>query len=290
MTPKVLVIGSTGQVGSELLPLLREKYGAQRVVAGVYGPERGYASIEDPREAFDVTDRPALETVIESHEIDTVYHLGGVLSADGEKNPDLAWKINIQGLKNVLDVSVSKKVGRVFWPSSIAVYGTDAPRRMAPQDAPLNPTTMYGITKASGELLCNYYFQRFGLDVRVIRYPGLISSMTLPGGGTTDYAVAIFYAALKGEVYTCFVREDTVLPMMYMPDALHATVMLMEADPSRVRMHTGYNLAATSFSAGELYAEIRKYIPSFKCVFSPDSRQKIADSWPQSVDDGEARK
>ena len=289
MAPKVLVIGSTGQVGSELLPLLSTRYGASKVVAGVFGPETERASIEDPKEFFDVTDRAALESVVGRHGIDTVYHLGGVLSAAGERDPGLAWRINMQGLKNVLDVSVASKVNRVFWPSSIAVYGPDAPRKNAPQNAPLNPTSMYGITKAAGELLCNYYFRRFGLDCRVLRYPGLISSKTPPGGGTTDYAVAIFYAAVRGEVYTCFVSKDTVLPMMYMPDALEATLMLMEADPRRVSSHAGYNLAATSFSAGELYAEIRRYIPSFRCVFSPDSRQKVADSWPESIDDSEAR-
>jgi nucleoside-diphosphate-sugar epimerase len=290
MAPKVLIIGSTGQVGSELLPLLRKRYGPSRVVAGVYGPETEYASIESPREIFDVTDQAALSEVVKRHGIDTIYHLGGVLSAVGEKDPGLAWRVNMQGLKNVLDTSVAAKVSRVFWPSSIAVYGPDAPRVNAPQDAPLNPTTMYGITKVAGELLCSYYFHKFGLDTRVLRYPGLISSRTPPGGGTTDYAVAMFYAALRGEVYTCFVRADTVLPMMYMPDALEATQMLMEAAPSVVLRHSGYNLAATSFSAGELYARIRKHVPGFKCVFVPDSRQKIADSWPESIDDSEARK
>ena len=290
MEPKVLVIGSTGQVGSELLPLLRETHGFSNVVAGVYGPEKDYASIEAPREVFDVTDPLPLATVVKRYSIDTIYHLGGVLSAAGEKDPNLAWRINIQGLKNVLDVSVASMVSRVFWPSSIAVYGPDAPRKAAPQDAPLNPTTMYGITKVAGEMLCNYYFHKFRLDTRVLRYPGLISSKTPPGGGTTDYAVAMFYAAVRGEAYTCFVRENTVLPMMYMPDALEATVKFMRANQSQVPRHSGYNLAATSFSAGELYGQIRKHIPGFRCSFVPDSRQRIADSWPESIDDREARR
>ena len=290
MKSKILVTGSTGQIGSELTPLLRERYGTTQVVAGVHNPEHARVLGEGPREVFDVADRSALERVIKKHGIDTVYHLGAILSAVGEKDPNLAWKVNMDGLKNVLDASVASNVRRVFWPSSIAVYGPDAPRSKAPQSAPLNPTTMYGVTKVAGELLCNYYFLKFGLDTRILRYPGLISSKTPPGGGTTDYAVAIFYAALKKEVYSCFVREDTVLPMMYMPDALEGTVALMEADSSKVPRHLGYNLAAISFSAGELASEIRKHVPGFKCVFKPDSRQKIADSWPMSIDDSEARR
>lgn len=234
-------------------------------------------------------DRSALERVIKKHSIDTVYHLGAVLSAVGEADPQLAWNVNMQGLKNVLDASVASEVSRVFWPSSIAVFGPDSPRTNAPQGAPLNPATMYGVTKVAGELLCAYYFLKYGLDTRCIRYPGLISSKTPPGGGTTDYAVAIFYSALRGETYSCFVRENTVLPMMYMPDALKGAVLLMEAEPSAVRRHAGYNLAAISFSAGELAAEIKKRLPSFRCVYSPDERQKIADSWPMSIDDREAR-
>lgn len=290
MKPKVLVTGSTGQIGSELTPLLRQRYGTAQVIAGVHNPEHAGVLGPGPREVFDVSDRAALEGAIKKHGIDTVYHLGAVLSAVGERDPDLAWKVNMEGLKNVLDASAALGVNRVFWPSSIAVYGSDVPRTKTPQNAPLNPTTMYGVTKVAGELLCNYYFLRSGLDTRILRYPGLISSKTPPGGGTTDYAVAIFYAALKNEPYSCFVREDTVLPMMYMPDALEGTLDLMEADSSKVPRHMGYNLAAMSFSAGELAAEIRRRIPGFKCFFKPDSRQKIADSWPMSIDDSEARR
>ncbi|MDV3277733.1 MAG: NAD-dependent epimerase/dehydratase family protein [Nitrososphaerales archaeon] len=290
MKPKILLTGATGQIGSELTPLLRERYGSSQVVAGVHHLEHAKGLGEGPQEVFDVKERATIERLIKKHGVDTVYHLGAVLSAVGEKDPQLAWEVNMQGLKNVLDASLSTGVSKVFWPSSIAVFGPDAPRSMAPQGAALNPTTMYGVTKVAGELLCNYYYLKFGLDTRILRYPGLISSMTPPGGGTTDYAVAIFYAALRGENYQCFVREDTVLPMMYMPDALDATVRIMEADPTKTPRHMGYNLAAISFSAGELASEIRKRIPAFHCTYSPDSRQKIADSWPMSIDDKEARR
>jgi len=260
------------------------------VVAGVHHREHSHDLGDGPLEVVDITDRSAVERAIKEQSVDTVYNMGGVLSAIGEKNPQLAWEVNLQGLKNVLDACVASGVSRVFWPSSIAVFGPDTPRVMAPQNAPLKPSTMYGVTKVAGELLCNYYFLKFGLDTRCLRYPGLVSSKTPPGGGTTDYATEIFYAALTGEPYSCFVREDTTLPMMYMPDALRATVQIMEADPARVAKHMGYNLAAVSFSAGELAAEIRRHIPDFICTYSPDSRQKIADSWPISIADGEARR
>lgn len=290
MKPKILLTGATGQIGSELTLLLRERYGSSQVVAGVHHLEHAKGLGEGPQEVFDVRERVTIERLIKKHGVDTVYHLGAVLSAVGEKDPQLAWEVNMQGLKNVLDASLATKVSRVFWPSSVAVFGPDAPRTMAPQGAALNPTTMYGVTKVAGELLCNYYYLKFGLDTRILRYPGLISSKTPPGGGTTDYAVAIFYSALRGETYQCFVREDTMLPMMYMPDALDATVRIMEADATKLPRHMGYNLAAISFSAGELASEIRKRLPGFRCTYSPDSRQKIADSWPKSIDDKEARR
>ena len=208
----------------------------------------------------------------------------------GEANPDLAWDVNMGGLKNVLDVSARYKIERVFWPSSIGVFGPDTRKVSAPQDAPLNPTTMYGVTKVAGELLSEYYWLKHGLDVRSVRFPGLISSEAKPGGGTTDYAVEIFYSALQTGRYTCFLGKGTTLPMMYMPDALRAAVELTEADPSKVRLHRGYNLAAMSFSAAQLASEIRKHIPGFRAAYSPDSRQAIADSWPRSVDDSAARR
>jgi len=286
---RVLVTGASGQIGSELVPLLRERYGAGEVVATAFPPESA-KGLPWHADVLDVVDLPVLTSVVKESAVDTVYHLGGILSANGENDPELAWRVNVQGLKNVLDAARSAKVSRIFWPSSIAVFGPDAPRSKAPQSAALTPTTMYGLTKVTGELLCNYYFLKYGLDARCVRYPGIISSETFPGGGTTDYAVGTFYAALSGKTYQCFVSRDTVLPMMYMSDALKAAVQLMEADPKRVPTHTGYNLAAVSFSAGELENEIRTRVPAFKVVYSPDSRQRIADTWPASIDDSEARR
>ncbi|MDG7020231.1 MAG: NAD-dependent epimerase/dehydratase family protein [Nitrososphaerota archaeon] len=290
MPPKVLVTGSAGQIGAELVPHLRSFYGDANVVAAVH-KAAGPPSLNDgPVITLDTDDPDAVASAVRDTGADTVYHLAALLSATGEKDPQLAWKVNMDGLRNVLEASRKGGVSRVFWPSSIGAFGPDAPRKDAPQNAPLNPTTIYGVTKVAGELLCNYYFVKYGLDVRCLRYPGLISNVTPPGGGTTDYAVEIFYEAIRKGSYSCFLREDTVLPMMYMPDALKATVLIMEADPSRVRRHLGYNLAAFSFSAGELAAEIRKRIPGFRVSYAPDSRQKIADSWPMSIDDSEARK
>lgn len=290
MAPTVLVTGSAGQIGSELTPLLRQRYGAERVVAGVLKGQATEALGPGPTELVDVTDIVSVRSVIREKGIDTVYHLAAVLSARGEEDPQLAWEVNVLGLKNVLDASRDLGVSRVFWPSSIAVFGPDAPRRMTPQNAPLNPSTMYGVTKVAGELLCSYYAKRYSLDTRSVRYPGIVSSKTKPGGGTTDYAVEMFYAAVSEGNYRCFVREDTTLPMMYMPDALRAAVLIMEAEPERVRLHRGYNVASMSFSAGQLAAEIAKRVPGFRCSFVPDRRQEIADSWPESIDDSEARK
>jgi nucleoside-diphosphate-sugar epimerase len=240
-------------------------------------------------EVLDVLDGSSVERALRENDIDTVYHLAAILSAVGEQNPDLAWEVNMRGLKNVLDAAIRAGTKRLFWPSSIGVFGPDAPKLMAPQDAPLNPTTMYGVTKVAGELLCEYYFLKHGLDVRSIRYPGLISSEARPGGGTTDYAVEIFYSALEKGGYTCFLREDATLPMMYMPDALRGAIQIMEVDRSRVKLHRAYNLAAMSFSPSELASEIRRHIGSFRISYSPDSRQRIADSWPKSIDDSAAR-
>jgi len=215
--------------------------------------------------------------------------MAAILSAVGEQNPHLAWDVNINGLYNILEIARERQLVRVFCPSSIAAFGPETPRDNTPQETILRPTTMYGVTKVAGELLCNYYFKKFNVDVRGVRYPGIISSETLPGGGTTDYAVAIFYEAIKHKHYTCFVRQDTVLPMMYMPDCIKGTIDLMEADVSRLKHHADFNLAAISFSAGELAAEIKKHIPEFTIEYKPDFRQAIADSWPQSIDDSAAR-
>jgi len=289
MSPRVLVTGAAGQIGSELVTALRQRYGKGNVVSTDKFTGRNPGGGNTP-EYLDVTDQPSVERVVRENNIDTVYHLAAILSAVGEENPDLAWEVNMRGLKNVLDVAAQSGVKRLFWPSSIGVFGPKTPKVMAPQDTTLNPTSMYGVTKVAGELLCNYYSIRHGLDVRCLRFPGLISSEARPGGGTTDYAVEIFYAAIEKRSYTCFLREDSTLPMMYMPDALRAATEIMEADGERVKLHIGYNLASMSFSPGELAAEIRKHIPNFKVTYQPDSRQKIADSWPESIDDSAARR
>ena len=265
-------------------------YGGDNVIAAGHRRKPSEKLVTSgPFEYVDVSDRDNIEKIVEKYDVDTIYHLASVLSAVGEEKPQLAWKVNMGGLYNVLEVARERELAMVFWPSSIAVFGPEAPRVNTPQNTVLIPRTMYGVAKVAGELLCNYYFIRFGLDVRGVRYPGIISSETLPGGGTTDYAVEIFYEALKKKQYTCFVREDTMLPMMYMPDCIRAAIDLMEADPSRIKCRTSYNLTGMSFSAGELAAEIKKYIPEFECEYQPDFRQKIADSWPMSIDDGVAR-
>ena len=289
MSPRILVTGAAGQIGSELVLALRKRYGEGNVIATDKAVTRGQV-VPGVLEQLDVMHLSSVERALRIHRVDTVYHLAAILSAVGEANPDLAWDINMGGLKNILDASVQHGVQRVFWPSSIGVFGPDAPKAKAPQETPLNPTTMYGVTKVAGELLSEYYYLKHHLDVRSVRYPGLISSDAKPGGGTTDYAVEIFYSAIQAGHYTCFLSEDTVLPMMYMPDALRAAIEIMEADPRKVKMHRGYNLSAVSFSAGELAAEIARHVPGFRVTYSPDSRQAIADSWPESIDDSAARR
>jgi len=287
---RILVTGATGQIGSELTMELRKKHGGDNVIAAGHRRKPSEKLVNSgPFEYVDVTDRDSIEKIVKKYDINTIYHLAAVLSAIGEEKPQIAWKVNMNGLYNVLEIAREHGLVRVFWPSSMAVFGPEAPRVNTPQDAVLIPRTMYGVSKVAGELLCNYYFLRFGLDVRSVRYPGVISSETPPGGGTTDYAVEVFYEAIKNKRYTCFVREDTVLPMMYMPDCIKAAVDLMEADASRITCHTSYNLTGTSFSAGELTSEIKRYIPEFECEYKPDFRQKIADSWPMSIDDSLAR-
>jgi len=287
---KILVIGATGQIGSELTLELRKRYGENNVVATGHKRKPDENLLKSgPFEYIDVTNRESIEEIMKEYDIDTIFHLAAILSAVGEENPQLTWHVNVDGLYNILEVA-RKYAAKVFWPSSIAVFGPEAPRVNTPQNTVLIPRTIYGVTKVTGELLCNYYFTRFGLDVRSVRYPGIISSKTLPGGGTTDYAVEMFYEAIKKKRYTCFVKESTTLPMMYMPDCIKAAICIMEADPSRIRCRTSYNVSAMSFSAGELAAEIKKYIPEFQCEYKPDFRQKIADSWPMSIDDSAARK
>jgi len=286
---RILVTGATGQIGSELTLELRSRYGNENVVAAGHNREPSRNLLGSGAfEYIDVTDREGLSGIVRKYDIDTIYHLAAVLSATGEKNPQLAWSVNMGGLYNVLEVARENGVVKVFWPSSIAVFGGGAPRLNTPQDAVLVPSTIYGITKVAGELLCNYYFTRYNLDVRSVRYPGIISSETPPTGGTTDYATEMFYAAIKSRKYTCFVI-DSILPMMYMPDCIKAAVDLMEAPPFKIKRHVSYNVAAMSFSAAELAEEIRKHIPEFECDYKPDFRQEIADSWPMSIDDRVAR-
>ncbi len=287
---KIMVTGSAGQIGTELTMVLREKYGYDNVLAtGHKTKPKPELRDSGPFEFIDVSRRATIEEVVNKYNIDTIYHMSAILSAVGEKNPHLAWDVNINGTYNILEVAREHDMTRIFIPSSIAVFGPETPRDNTPQETVLKPKTMYGVTKVAGELLCDYYVKRFGLDVRGCRYPGIISHETLPGGGTTDYAVAIYYEAVKNKRYTCFVREDTRLPMMYMPDCLKAAIDLMEADFSRLKHHSDFNVTAMSFSAGELAAEIKKHIPEFSCDFKPDFRQEIADSWPNSLDDSAAR-
>jgi len=288
---KILVTGSVGQIGSELTLILRKKYGNDNVIACGRKTKPSEELLNSgPFEYLDITVKKTVEKVVEKYDIDTIYNMAAILSAVGEERPLICWNVNINGLYNILEIARENEMTRVFVPSSIAVFGPETPRKNTPQETVLKPKTMYGVTKVSGELLGDYYFKRFGLDVRGVRYPGIISSETLPGGGTTDYAVEIFYEAIKNKKYTCFVKEDTVLPMMYMPDCIKGTIDLMEADISKLKHHCDFNIGSMSFSASELASEIKKHIPNFKLEYKPDFRQAIADSWPQSIDDTAARK
>jgi nucleoside-diphosphate-sugar epimerase len=287
---KILVTGALGQIGSELIPALREKFGNENVIAVGHRKEpTDEFRNAGPFEKADARNKEDLRALIEKYDIGIVYHLVGVLSAVGETKPDLAWDVNMNGLKNMLELAVEYKITRMFWPSSIASFGPTTPLDNTPQQTVLEPTTMYGVTKVAGELLCQYYFVKYGLDVRSLRYPGVISWKTPPGGGTTDYAVAIYYDAIEKGNYDCFVSEETVLPMMYMDDAVKATMQLMEADSEKITVRTSYNLTAVSFSAKELADNVTEHINGFTCTFTPDSRQKIADSWPSTIDDSKAR-
>ncbi len=288
---KIMVTGSVGQIGSELTLALRKKYGRDNVLATGHKTQPTKQLLESgPFEFINVSKRETIEEVIKKYKIDTIYHMSAILSAVGEKNPQLCWDVNMNGTYNILEAAREHEMARIFVPSSIAAFGPETPRTNTPQETILKPKTMYGVTKVAAELLCDYYVKRFNVDVRGCRYPGIISYETLPGGGTTDYAVAIFFEAIKYKKYTCFLREDTRLPMMYMPDCLKATFDLMEADFSKLKHHSDFNVTAISFSAGELAAEIKKHIPEFTCDYKPDFRQAIADSWPQSIDDSAARK
>lgn len=283
---RILVTGACGQIGSDLVRALRDRHGPDAVIATDLkaddSPPDGA-----PYAQLDVRDGERLNTLLDRYEVGTVYHLASLLSARGEQDPDLAWQVNVEGLRHVLNAARERGL-KIFWPSSIAVFGPTTPRH-APQHTILEPTTMYGTTKVSGELLCQYYALKHGVDVRSLRYPGLISYSAPPGGGTTDYAVEIFHALLQDGTYTSFLKPETRLPMMYMPDALSATLGLMDAPAESIRVRTSYNVTAFSFSAEELAATLRKRFPTFEVDYAPDFRQAIADSWPASVDDKAAR-
>jgi len=286
---KILVIGASGQIGVELTLALRKIYGNANVIASDLREENDLLKGTGPYVSLDVMNKEMLHVQVIRQGITQIYLLAAILSATGEKNPHLAWSLNMQSLLNVLDIAKEENLQKVYWPSSIAVFGPTSPKQNCPQQTIIEPTTVYGISKYAGEFWCNYYHHRYGIDVRSLRYPGLISYKSAPGGGTTDYAVEIFHEALDEKKYKCFLREDTYLPMMYMPDAIRATIELMEADASKISVRTSYNISGMSFSPKEIAAEIKKQIPDFAISYKPDYRQPIADSWPQSIDDAVAR-
>lgn len=287
---KILVIGACGQIGVELTLALRKIYGNDNVIASDLREENPLLHGSGPYVSMDVMNKEILHVQIIRHNITQVYLLAAILSATGEKNPNLAWHLNMQSLLNVLDIAKEEKLHKVYWPSSIAVFGPTSPRKDCPQHTIIEPTTVYGISKYAGEFWCNYYNMKYGVDVRSLRYPGLISYKSAPGGGTTDYAVEIYHEALAEKKYECFLKEDTYLPMMYMPDAIRATIELMEAPAEKIKTRTSYNLSAISFSPKEIAESIQKHIPEFTISYKPDYRQAIADSWPGSMDDSESRK
>ena len=288
-TERILVIGASGQIGVELTLALRAKYGKDAVYASDLRDMNSLLEGTGPYVPLDVMDKSHLTELVLEHGITQIYLLAAMLSATGEKNPIAAWNLNMQGLLNVLEIARDHSLNKVFWPSSIAIFGPTSPKVNCPQQTIIEPVTVYGISKHAGEFWCQYYHQKFGVDVRSIRYPGLISYKTPPGGGTTDYAVDIYHQALKTGNYTCFLSADTFLPMMYMPDAIRATIELMEAPAESIKIRTAYNLSAMSFSPTQIAESIKLHIPDFRIDYQPDFRQAIADSWPQSIDDAPAR-
>ncbi len=286
---RILVIGACGQIGVELTLALRKIYGGANVVASDLREENDLLKGTGPYVSMDVMNKEMLHVQVIRQNITQIYLLAAILSATGEKNPPLAWSLNMTSLLNVLDIAKEEKLHRVYWPSSIAVFGPTSPKKLCPQKTIIEPTTVYGISKFAGEFWCNYFHQRYGVDVRSLRYPGLISYKSAPGGGTTDYAVEIFHEALEEKKYSCFLKEDTYLPMMYMPDAIRATIELMEAPAANIHVRTSYNISGMSFSPKEIAECVKRHIPDFRMEYKPDYRQAIADSWPQSIDDSVAQ-
>jgi len=285
---RILVIGACGQLGSELTNELGKIYGNEHIIASDISKPN--AAIENFQfEQLDVMDAARLAEIVDNHSITQIYHLAAILSAKGEENPQWAWNLNMTGLLNVLELAKDKKLDKIYWPSSIAVFGPSTPVDNTPQDTVMDPNTVYGISKLAGECWCEYYFNKYGVDVRSIRYPGLIGYKSLPGGGTTDYAVEIYHKALSGDAFECFLSEDTYLPMMYMQDAIKATIDLMQAPAESVKIRSSYNVSAISFSPKEITASIQAHIPDFPATYKPDFRQAIADSWPNSINDERAR-
>lgn len=287
---KILVIGAGGQLGTELTKALAEKFGNENIIATDFQDAAkdkfSYCSFQ----TLNVMDKAALASIVETHSVTQIYHLAAILSAAGEKNPLQAWDLNMVGLLNVLEIARSHKIEKVFWPSSIAVFGPNTIQEQTPQQTFKDPNTVYGISKLAGEHWCEYYYNTYGVDVRSLRYPGLIGYKSLPGGGTTDYAVDIYHKAALSEKFTCFLDKDTYLPMMYMDDAINATLQLMDADKESLSIRTSYNISGMSFSPKEIYESILAFYPNFEIEYQPDFRQQIADSWPNSIDDSIARK
>jgi nucleoside-diphosphate-sugar epimerase len=287
---KILVIGACGQIGVELTLALRKIYGDAQVIASDLREAHPLLKDSGPYVSLDVMNKEMLHVMVIRQNVTQIYLMAAILSATGEKNPPLAWNLNMQGLLNVLDIAKEEQIKKIYWPSSIAVFGPTSPKKDCPQYTIIEPTTVYGISKYAGEFWCNYYSKRYNVDVRSLRYPGLISYKSQPGGGTTDYAVEIFHEALEENKYECFLQPDTYLPMMYMPDAIRATIEIMETGAANIKVRTSYNISALSFSPTEITAAIQQHLPTFDISYKPDSRQEIANSWPQSIDDSYAEK
>lgn len=286
---KILVLGAGGQIGTEMTEALNEKFGVENVLISDIKEASHFDHFPNKYYQIDVTDKALIDDVVTTESVTQIYHLAAILSATAEKKPVLGWEINMNSLLSVLDIARDRKLQKIFWPSSIAVFGDTTPEQNTPQNTIIEPSTVYGISKYSGELWCQYYNQKFGVDVRSVRYPGIISWKAKPGGGTTDYAVEIYHEALEKSQYDCFLAEDRALPMMYMDDAIRATMMLMDADESVLSTHMAYNIAAMTFTPKEIAESIRKQIPDFTISYHPDFRDEIARSWPNSIDDSQAK-